>query len=152
MFCTLCWHCTWYLASIQKKIVKAEVRPFNIFLHMKRDMDIVRALLLAEEGSDEAALKDYSRQELAYNAVLMIDAKLVAGHAEPVIGEKYPSNYQIYRLTWAGHDFLDAARNETIWNKAKEKILKPSVSWTFTILLEYLKIEARRLIGLPENN
>ncbi|MGO8839441.1 MAG: DUF2513 domain-containing protein [Limisphaerales bacterium] len=48
------------------------------------------------------------------------------------------------RLTWAGHDFLDAARNDTIWNKAKDEFLKPGISWTFSILFEWLKQEARQ--------
>ena len=26
----------------------------------------------------------------------------------------------VRKLTWQGHEFLDAARNETIWKEAKE--------------------------------
>jgi hypothetical protein len=53
----------------------------------------------------------------------------------------------ILRLTWQGHDFLDAARNDTIWSKAKEKFLKPGISWTFSIVFDFLKAEAHRQIA-----
>jgi hypothetical protein len=55
----------------------------------------------------------------------------------------------ISRLTWKGHDFLDASRDESIWLKAKETILKPAASITFSLLLEWLKEEAKKKIGLP---
>ncbi len=52
-------------------------------------------------------------------------------------------------LTWKGHDFIDAAKDESIWMKAKETILKPTVSITFSLLLEWLKEEAKKKLGLP---
>lgn len=42
-------------------------------------------------------------------------------------------------FTWKGHDFLDAAKDDTLWNKAKEKFLIPGVSFTFDILFQWLK-------------
>jgi hypothetical protein len=56
-------------------------------------------------------------------------------------------------MTWAGHDFLDAARDVSIWNKAKEHVLKPGFSWSFSILTEFLRMEAQKRLemafGLP---
>jgi hypothetical protein len=46
-------------------------------------------------------------------------------------------------LIVAGHDFLDAARDATIWSEAKDKALKPGVSWAFSMLAEFLKAEAK---------
>ncbi|MDT8068500.1 MAG: DUF2513 domain-containing protein [Terriglobia bacterium] len=40
------------------------------------------------------------------------------------------------RLTYSGHEFLDAARADTIWMKAKDKVL----STTGTLTLEALKV------------
>lgn len=54
----------------------------------------------------------------------------------------------IQGLTWEGHDFLDVAKDDSIWLKAKETILKPAVSITFTVLLEWLKEEAKKKLGL----
>jgi SPP1 gp7 family putative phage head morphogenesis protein len=44
---------------------------------------------------------------------------------------------------------LDASRDSRIWKLAKEKVLMPGASWSFGILLEYLKAEAKRTLGLP---
>jgi hypothetical protein len=54
----------------------------------------------------------------------------------------------IARLTWQGHEFLDAARNDTTWRKARETFFKPAVAWTFGLLTEFLKAEAKRLAGV----
>jgi hypothetical protein len=117
---------------------------------MKRDMELVRLLLLQyEAGSPPAELENYEHQEIIYNLVLMMDAGLI--DAYPLEGnDVLPRGFMNVRLTWAGHDFLDAARNDTVWNKAKDEFLKPGISWTFSILLEWLKQEARKkILGVP---
>jgi hypothetical protein len=64
-----------------------------------------------------------------------------------------PNSVNVFRLTWDGHDFLDATRDSKIWKLAKERVLKPGVSWTFSILVEWLKQEARkRIFGTPPSN
>lgn len=46
-------------------------------------------------------------------------------------------------LTWEGHDLLDDCRNETVWHKAKEKLLSVGgavpISVFKTLLIEILK-------------
>lgn len=54
----------------------------------------------------------------------------------------------ILRLTGQGHEFLYAARNDTTWRRAREIFFKPAVAWTFGLLTEFLKAEARRLSGM----
>jgi hypothetical protein len=83
----------------------------------------------------------------------MIDAGLIKGRISEEITSDAPRYSYIDNLTWAGHDFLDAARNDTVWRTAKEKILKPGVSWTFDLLKETLKALAKQqlaLSGLPD--
>jgi len=112
---------------------------------MKRDMDMIREILqdVENRGPIEGRMPCYSRPDVVYQVALMIDAGLVDGevHSETMAF--------IRRLTWYGHDFLDAAKDDTIWNKAKEHIFKPTVSWTFSLLLDYLKREAALKLGLP---
>ncbi len=57
-----------------------------------------------------------------------------------------PNKVWLNRLTMSGHDFVDAIKDETIWNKAKDHFFKPAVSWTLNILLEYMKEEIRRQV------
>ncbi|HCT9956223.1 TPA: DUF2513 domain-containing protein, partial [Pseudomonas aeruginosa] len=63
----------------------------------------------------------------------------------------YPASAQLWRLTWEGFDFAATIREDTLWKKAKDVILKPSASWSFGLLREYLKTEmARKLPGLEQ--
>ena len=113
---------------------------------MKRDMDMIRQLLLDAEGHDSnSPLFQTNDPSSAYHISLLKDAGLMDAIIRKGI-HGTPSDAAIIGLTWAGHDFLDAARNDTIWNKAKDKFLKPGVSWTFSILAEWLKQEAHKKI------
>jgi hypothetical protein len=118
---------------------------------MTRDMDIVRKLLLrSETANGQVSVNDPVE---TYHVRIMIDAKLIEGRISEEITADAPRHSYIHNLTWAGHDFLDAARNDTVWRTAKEKILKPGVSWTFDLLKETLKALAKQQlirIGLPD--
>jgi hypothetical protein len=48
-------------------------------------------------------------------------------------------------LTWARHEFLDAARINTIWNEAKSKMSHFSGAVTFDIMKDIL------VMGIKEN-
>ena len=57
----------------------------------------------------------------------------------------------VERLTWEGCDFLDAARDPSIWQKAQQKFLS-GVSYTFEIVKAWLKKEIRwhsQTLGTP---
>ena len=55
------------------------------------------------------------------------------------------------RLTWSGHEFLDAMRDDNVWKKVRYHVIKPGVSWTVSLLFEALKNEARIRLGLPSS-
>jgi hypothetical protein len=112
---------------------------------MKRDMEIVRKLLLRAEAADGGlSINDLVE---TYHVRIMIDAGLVEGRISEEITSDAPRHSHIHNLTWAGHEFLDAARNDTVWNSTKRRIAKAG-SWTFGLVLEVLKEEAKRHIGL----
>lgn len=113
-------------------------------------MELIRLLLTkTESGTDPKELTAYSMDEKIYNLQLMDDFGLVVAHFIRDINGK-ACQASIERLTWDGHDFLDATRDSKIWAKAKEYIIKPGVSWTFETLLEFLKREIeQRFLGGP---
>lgn len=114
---------------------------------MKRDMDIIRLLLLQQEsGEDPPELAQYDEQLIVYNSALMLDAGFIIGEVITDHNGDLAASV-IIRMTWAGHDFLDSTRDPTIWKKAKERVLKPGISWSFSILVEFLKAEAQRQLG-----
>ena len=119
---------------------------------MKRDFDLIRRILFIIEASEqdpiewvEINIEGKSPTEIAYHIWLLVDAGLIEG-TDCSSGEGL--DWKAQALTWEGHEFLQSIKSDNIWNKAKEKILKPSVSWTFGILTEYLKQEIKKQIGI----
>jgi hypothetical protein len=116
---------------------------------MKRDMELIRLLLLDTEGGEsQIDFGIFTEQQRIYHAAILIEAGLIDG----VIRKDengLPSGAVRLRLTWAGHEFLDAARNETIWKKAGEKIKQTGVQVTVSVLEELLKKLLKDSLGLP---
>lgn len=115
---------------------------------MKRDPDLIRRICFAIEELPSqqqlTGLDDVNQAEFAHNAELMDDAGLIEAK---FLRTNMATHVHIRRLTWAGHDFTDAARSDTLWRKAKESVIKPGASWTFDLLKEWLKAEIKN--GFP---
>ena len=116
---------------------------------MKRDMDLVRLILLEIEKSSEdprsqvrLKIQNYTFEQVSYHIMIMHEADLIEAVDSSTMGSSsvwYPK-----RLTWYGHEFLDAARNDSIWKKAKEK----ASSMNFELLKELLLGLARQQLGV----
>ena len=86
---------------------------------MKRDMDLIRAILLKAESWQslqpcKIEIPEHSREELFFHAKLAKEA----GFIEAAFMN--PCDFVVLRLTWDGHEFIDLARQDTNWNEAKE--------------------------------
>ena len=91
---------------------------------MKRDMDLVRKILLQCEKQESGfppeklEIEGYSDAQIGYHVHLMGEAGLLhivdRTHMQSEAPEAIPLG-----MTWEGHEFLDAARSETVWEKAK---------------------------------
>ena len=116
---------------------------------MKRDVDIIRKIAFATEslpsGECLDAIDGIDPADFSAHVEWMSDAGLVEAHIDRMLSGEHIA--VVLRLTWAGCDFLDAARSETLWAKAKRSVIAPASSWTFGILLDWLKAEIRD--GLP---
>jgi hypothetical protein len=120
---------------------------------MNRDMELIRQILLKAEALDFEDGEPYERyyartHDEAYQIALLKDAGLVDADVDTIDGG-IPYEATIIRLTWSGHDFLDSSRDNKIWKMAVQHVIKPGASWTFSILVEWLKREARRQLGVP---
>ena len=115
---------------------------------MKRDMDLIRQILLAVEAESQGLIDSkYSKEQVAQHVALLQEAGFVnAAIARNHVN--HPTAFVIHDLTWSGHEFLDAMRDDTLWNKTKEKFIKPGASWTAKAIFEYLKIEIAQRMGL----
>ncbi len=115
---------------------------------MKRDMDLCRKILLAAEEQTSVPdgfleIDGYAQELVAYNVELLADEGLV--EASVIKSQSEPIGAVVLRLTWAGHDFLDAARNETVWNRVKGRLSNAGVSATFD-LLKTLLVEGTKAL------
>lgn len=121
---------------------------------MKRDMSLARNILLwaieQPHGyvSGNPEIPGHTEEEVAYHVYLLHQAGLVEAAVRNVLDLKSP--YAILTsVTWSGHDFSDAARDEVIWRKATTTVLKEGASFTFDLLKQWLKIEAQKRLGIP---
>lgn len=88
---------------------------------MKRDMDLVRDLLLAiEDGLEELDPaqglpgKNYTEKQLVHHLNIMVEHGLIKDGGALIGGP-----ICIDGLTWEGHDFADTLRDPEIYKQAK---------------------------------
>jgi len=110
---------------------------------MKRNMDLIREILLALEVHPESnayilnlSFPGHSEDEISYHCRLLFDAGMIDGECIPASGA--PDKWMIRDLTWAGHEFLEASRDDNRWNKAKKIISEKTGSFSFEILKSIL--------------
>ncbi len=94
---------------------------------MKRDMDLIRKILFEIEkwplngGGSNLEIQEYSTEEVTYHVMLLVEAGLIKAYdVSSMSGPAFIPE----RLTWQGHEFLDAARDDNRWNKAKDAMGK----------------------------
>ena len=59
-----------------------------------------------------------SEEQFYYHLKLMTDAELIISEEIPTKEGNWPL-VSVRRMTWKGHEFLDASRDDTRWEKAK---------------------------------
>ncbi len=116
---------------------------------MRRDMDLIRRICLAVQdlppGGNLKELDGVAEEVFWEHAKLLLDAGYVEGKALPYLGGG--GFAMLSRLTWAGQDFADAARNDTLWARAKEKFIASGASFTVDLLKDWLKAEISKGLG-----
>lgn len=90
---------------------------------MKRDMELIRKMVLAVEDHHEATapnplrIDGYSDEQIGYHAYLLVESGLAKGIDFTNLESKGPE-YLITRLTADGHAFAEHSRPQSIWSKA----------------------------------
>lgn len=115
---------------------------------MRLDPDLIRGILTAMEETetdDPTAyiisinkIDGYSDEAMIYHIRQLIDAGFIDGEVIDSIG-KQGAGLNIRRLTWAGHEFVENSRNDTLWNKAKNTVISKSGGISIDLLSEVLK-------------
>ncbi|MHA6159517.1 DUF2513 domain-containing protein [Pseudomonas sichuanensis] len=96
---------------------------------MKRDMDLLRLLLLKletahEDGhgiwhykKDDVVIDGYTWMQIVYHYELAVESGLVDQGGRGVM-----NGFLFRRLTWSGHDFIDAVRDDEIWKRTRQGV------------------------------
>jgi hypothetical protein len=113
---------------------------------MKRNMDLIRSLLLELEG-EPVDLSEYSDEQLIYHKAMLKDAGLAHGGVA-LDGSGRPCAAELTHLSWQGHEFISASRNNTVWNKAMTTTREKGVSVTFTVLQSLLESIIKSSLGI----
>jgi Hypothetical protein (DUF2513) len=118
---------------------------------MKRDLDLCREILrqIADSPSlnapIEIAVERRSDDEITYQLHIMTQEGLIEAVKMTSLSGMA---YKPFRLTWKGNEFLDAARDDKIWNRTKARFIEAGGALTFDLVLEILKEGIRNQIGL----
>jgi hypothetical protein len=125
---------------------------------MKRDMDLVRNLLLEIESTDRilyfshlseaVRLRGTSSYDLDYHICLLHEAGLIQALERKGLSSIGP--WTVQRLTWDGHEFLDTIRDPEIWSKTKAGAAAAG-AWSIGLLKDigtgYIKMKAKEVLG-----
>jgi hypothetical protein len=107
---------------------------------MKRNWDTIREILAILERFNNpseilrlASFPPERKEEILYHIQLLLEAGLVHGEISHTLGSR-PIDFSVNRLTWYGHEFLEAIDNEAIWNKTKSYFFTQGLSMTFDLI------------------
>ncbi len=104
---------------------------------MKRDMDLVRKILVAIEEAPEPgliqgfAVAGCTGDQLYHHLVLLHNAGMIEG-----VDSSTFSDYEFMpgQLTMKGNEYLDAVRSDTIWAKVKDKFGNGIATLSFDVI------------------
>ncbi|KJS86265.1 MAG: hypothetical protein JM58_07135 [Peptococcaceae bacterium BICA1-8] len=119
---------------------------------MKRDLDLIRQILLIIEDKPDydswagLDIPGKSNNEISYHIMLLNEAGLIEARKMCVYDGS--SDWKPSRLTWEGHEFIEASRDENIWAKAKMIVKEKSGGLTLDVLKVVLVGLIKESIGI----
>jgi hypothetical protein len=115
---------------------------------VKRDMELIRMVMLAAEKSKDPndlvdpKIEGHNETEISYHIALLDDAGMLHGQDRSAIGV---FRWSAGALTWAGHEFVEAIRDETVWKEALAITAKAGNGTVFELLKKALmQVQAKR--------
>lgn len=115
---------------------------------MKRDMELIRAVVLKAQGGDfHGGIPGYTDEQIKYHQALAIEKGLLEGR---VMGDNssmtdVPLVVIVLGVPWEGHDFIDAIESDSNWSKVKSFLAEAGKQVT----IESIKYAAQKLFGAP---
>ena len=121
---------------------------------MKRDMDLIRVILHQAENHDlpnwysvPFTVEGYEALVVAKHVELLVEAGLIKARFLRTDQAGLQAAY-VERLTWAGCEFIEATRDESVYRKAKEVTVAKTGGLVFEILKDVLLSLAKAAIKI----
>jgi hypothetical protein len=127
---------SWSLACCQEdggKIFRDGAGEIADREFMKRDMDLIREILLYAEKHCKAFCNSLDRFEYpamtptklpkkfqSFDREILNEHVLLAKERNLIEADFISDKWRVRRLTWEGHEFIDNSRVPEVWNAAKE--------------------------------
>lgn len=106
---------------------------------MQRNWELVRKILLKLEEQEAVsgqlfpdAIIGFDAENVAYHMRLLDQAGLIK--ARSLTSSSDQTACVALSLTWAGHEFLDKIRRDTIWNKVKGIARQRGLDLSFDVI------------------
>jgi hypothetical protein len=120
---------------------------------VKRDLDLVRQILLQIEALPAGPAAQYRMSEiedpvLLAHLELLIDAGLVNGKIARSHGAR-GDVISVTGLTWQGHEWIEMVRSQSVWNETKSAVLEQGGALTFELTSAVAAKLLRVRLGLP---
>jgi Hypothetical protein (DUF2513) len=106
---------------------------------MKRNMDLVRDILLAVERG-ETYFTGGDEKEVSAHVKMLEEGGLINGFGR-----------NVWSLTWNGYNLLDAMRDESLWKKAKSALMREGMSWTIELLKSWVTDQLKHQLHISSS-
>jgi hypothetical protein len=108
---------------------------------MRRDWDLIRRILKKIQDDDRSDLANISPEVLSEHVSMLSEAGLIECEAD----EGGDPIWVTARLTWEGHEFIESAEDEGLYQQAIQKA-KAAGSVSFEIIKTVIAELAKRAI------
>lgn len=107
---------------------------------MKRDMELIRKIMFKIEGDytgeslRSPEIEGYDKVTVAEHCRLMYEYGLLDEY-KPIGADNAPVIFFfVGNLTWAGYDFLEKIRQDTVWNRTKDVITQKGLPMVLDVV------------------
>jgi DNA-binding transcriptional ArsR family regulator len=124
---------------------------------MKRDPDLIREILLRTEALpighflSNIEIDGYSPDIIGEHVRLLEEAEFIdaqIARSQSQMGVTIVGSYAINRLLNDGHDFIENAKSDTVWKRAREQVAEKTGDVSLTVLKAVLAKTAMQVLGL----
>lgn len=103
---------------------------------MKRDWDLIRTILPKTEEMPSyktLTLKNFDKEnkhDTSAHVKLLIQSGILDGKMTNTL-DLQANDFVIHGICWDGYELLDSIRNQSVWERVKDKFKKEGLSMTF---------------------